>query len=116
MALFKKPDSIEILVDILERERRAVLSGNFEVLERIFPEKARALKALARIETAGNLPYLREMVARNQTLLESAAKGINSVSRLLAEEAEVPDLGAFYDARGRRAEVGHTKTGLERRA
>lgn len=47
MALFKHPDPIEALDDLLDRERVAVLRGDLNTLVRMAPEKERLLSRLA---------------------------------------------------------------------
>ena len=48
MALFDLKDTAGAMHDVLDRERAAILSGRFDTLERLVPEKERLADRLAR--------------------------------------------------------------------
>lgn len=118
MALFKHPDPIEALDDLLDRERVAVLRGDLNTLVRMAPEKERLLSRLAGASgTPGRFARLREKADRNQHLLTAVANGIDQARRRLKRGREAPAPGlSTYSAGGERSAMGQRRSTLEKRA
>lgn len=92
-------DVLAALGAYLERERAALVAGDFEALERLEPEKAALLA-----DAAG--PWPEPIVAatrRNQALLAAAAEGIRAGVVRLAELRQISKGYVTYSADGRRA-------------
>ncbi len=108
MGLFDRRDNAADLSRLLDQERNAILKGDFDTLRRLVSEKARLVALTAKDRPDGDsLMRLRQLAARNHTLLDAAAQGIRSVSGGLGgRSAQSPDLET-YDNQGRR------NTGLE---
>lgn len=92
-------DALAALADCLERERAALLDGDFGTLERIEPEKAALLASVT-----GPWPEpIATATRRNQALLAAAAEGIKAGAMRLAELRQVSAGYVTYSADGRRA-------------
>ena len=82
MALFSLTAAADALDDLLDQERRMILSGQIDGLVRVSGDKDRLL---ARLPGAGDgtevLDRLRAKADRNQKLLAAAARGLKSASR-----------------------------------
>lgn len=109
MALFDIRDAGESLEDLLAREREAITSGRFDVLERLASEKERLVNRIA----AGNRPArnaapetslerLKAMAERNQGLLDAMRAGLRSAQAKLDQLGRVPSALHTYDASGRK--------------
>ncbi len=107
MGLFDRRDCASDLAKLLDRERKAILRGDFNALRRLAPEKERLVMSAARDRPDGDkLLNLKRQAARNHALLEAAAHGIRSVSRSLGEQ-RAPSLELeIYDR------AGHRSTGI----
>ncbi len=102
MGLFERRDSARDLANLLERERKAILRGDFDALRRLTPEKERLItQAAADRPDADRLASLRQMAARNHALLDAAAQGIRSVANDLGGNNASPELET-YDREGQR--------------
>lgn len=92
-------DAFAALADCLERERAALLDGDFGALERIEPEKAALLAGVTG-------PWPEPIVTatrRNQALLAAAAEGVRAGAMRLSELRQVSTGHVTYSADGRRA-------------
>jgi hypothetical protein len=94
---------MNLLEDLLDQTREALLRGDFDALARLAPmvEAAAARPPGADAATASRL---REKAARNGRLLQAAARGVKAARGRLAEITDGPRLST-YDARGRRADL-----------
>ncbi|WP_172297659.1 hypothetical protein [Pseudoruegeria sp. HB172150] len=109
MALFDFREGAETLDEILDRERAAILEGQFDVIERLTPAKERALDRLKRRPPDGvALGQLRGKVERNGRLLEAMRAGLASAQERLKALRERPSALRTYDAKGRRTSLCDT--------
>ncbi len=117
MSFFKPVDAGAALEDLLDRERGAILDGNFEALARLAPEKARIVKGVPELRSRpSQLKILREKAIRNRQLLDAAGKGIRAASRQLRASEGPPAGLQTYDARGMCKRLGPAGGGeLEKR-
>lgn len=116
MALFNFRDAVDSLDDLLDRERSAILDGNFDVLGRILKEKERLVAAVLRPETGHRLGPLKAKADRNQSMLLAAAKGIRTVSDRIANRGRDNPSFKTYDRAGHRHPQPKGGGNLERRA
>lgn len=72
---------IDALDTLLERERTALLAGDFATLTELLPDKEALIEALNAkpTEDLDGVQTLGSKVARNQVLLESAMSGMREV-------------------------------------
>ncbi len=97
-------DPVKVLENLLDSERAALVQGNLEVLDQLTPEKEQligAINDLHVIET-DDLIRVQRKIARNQTLLNSAAEGIRAVADRMSELHRVRRELTTYDALGQR--------------
>ncbi|SDX82650.1 hypothetical protein [Citreimonas salinaria] len=111
-------EALERLKAIVEAEREALLSGDFERLTALLPDKE---QALAEVEGAGSTPdSLRDLhrrVERNQALYDRALAGVRAVIGRIAELGEVKKSIGTYDSAGKRRTIDIPKHAhLEKRA
>lgn len=122
MALFDIRDAGESLEDLLSREREAITSGRFDVLERLASEKERLVNRIA----AGNRPTrnapeatlerLKAMAERNQGLLDAMRAGLRSAQVKLDQLGRAPSALQTYDASGRKILMRDQIQGRDRRS
>ncbi len=106
------------LQDLLERERNALLKGDFEGLSVLLEEKQELARALSSepLEAAEIAP-LRDGLRRNQQLFDQAMAGIRNVAARLGDLNRVRRATDTYDAKGRRQTIdAPAQKRLERRA
>lgn len=115
--MFGAGDLADRFEDLLERERAAILEGNFDFLKRAVAEKERLASALgAAGENVSRLRRLREKAEGNRLLLEAAGRGIRAAAeRLAGLHGPAPSLST-YDSSGRRQTLETTSGKLESRA
>lgn len=105
------------LSELLEKERAAILSGAFDDLTRLAPEKERLLLALPEQDVGtGQLRRISAAVSRNQTLLAAAIEGVRNVTSRLDLVRRSRDGFDAYDQSGGRSRVGAARSGFERKA
>lgn len=110
---------LDELDDLLDAERRALLGGKLDQVDRLFERKGRLVEMLASVDHAEELRLddVRTKLKRNQDLLGSAADGIRSVAQRLATVRRVRESLDTYDERGRRKSVDlKPSSTLEKRA
>jgi hypothetical protein len=116
MALFDRRDTLEVLGDLLDMERRAILAGDIPAFGRMFAEKERLMKAVrAQAIDIASLAGLREKSARNNLMLQAAANGIRSARQRITQKAVGATLRT-YDQSGRKTNLSDTTSSMERRA
>ena len=118
MALFNSANPEEILEDLLDREKEAVLCGNLDALQSLVAEKT---ALITRVRQNGlpesRLEALRKKARRNRTLLEAAQKGIGSVLRQMRTPPGRTRSFQTYDMNGTSRNLENLKrNGLEKRA
>lgn len=116
MSLFSFRDSVDALDDLLNRERQAVLKGDFYILARMLKEKERLLALVGTTEPTHRLQHLRDKADRNQAMLLAASKGIRMVSERLTRRADTLNSFQTYDRSGQRHRQTTSSSKLERRA
>ncbi len=116
MSLFERCRSVDLMADLLARERNAILSGQFSVLVRLLTEKERLAKKLSKSEVdPAVLGDLKTMAMRNETLLGAARYGLERAKARIGALGTVrPDLHT-YDASGCRTSIGKTARQEDRR-
>ncbi|GGX38471.1 hypothetical protein GCM10007385_01640 [Tateyamaria omphalii] len=99
--------ALEELEDLLDAEKAAVLEGKLDDVGRLLDQKTRLLEFVGGSESsnAKTMTKLRNKLERNQSLLESAADGVRSVSRRLSAVRQVRESLETYDSLGRRRNV-----------
>ena len=94
------------VLDVLERERDAILLGEFIVIEQIFQEKEHLVSqidfAAAPRDFSTKVLYVIE---RNQSIIEAAIQGLKSAASQLNAEKKGRNVSSFYTAHGSRAAI-----------
>ena len=117
MALFRSRRVFEQLDDLLERERRAVLAGDFETLRRLIDKKERLIADVSRqAEPSQRMVSLKQKADRNRRLLNAAGDGIRTVSDFLKKLERPDDPLRTYDQSGSVQSHASGRTSTERRA
>ena len=99
---------------LLERERDAILSGLFDELPKLAPEKERLLTALPNQSIAPHqLRSISAAVSRNQTLLAAAIDGVRAVAERIDTLRQSRKGFESYGPSGGRVHVGHAQSGFE---
>ncbi len=114
-----KPKIISQLDDLLEQERNALFQGELDKLVGLIEKKRQLIEALNAfgVSKTDELDLLKGKAARNQELLDSALKGIKSVSTRLATLQKVRQSLDTYDAKGRKQTIqAELPNKLEKRA
>ena len=105
--------------EILEAERKSLLTGDFETLSELVDRKQSAFDALPGLESLPDedAAALRARARANQRLLDGAAAGLTEVKERLRQMRDVQEKLRTYDAQGARTEFVMGRRGkLERRA
>lgn len=117
MALLEMKDAIDRLVDLLDRERRLILSGQLNGLRRLLVEKDRLIATVSQLDSGSDrLQIVRDKSARNQQLLHAAAAGLRSAKEYLDHQGQAGGSLATYDRSGCRTEQRVTQSSFIRRA
>ncbi|MHA6347674.1 flagellar protein FlgN [Roseivivax sp. CAU 1761] len=112
-------DRIAALGALLDRERDALLDGDFDTIERLAAERERLVAALAAAPPAeaGALAPLQARLRRNRDLFEQALAGLRSVGDRLAALRRLREGAETYDDGGARQTLAAPRRQrLERRA
>ena len=116
-------DNFRMLVseldDILDEERRILLSGNLDMMKELVDRKEKVMDQLADAEASDPqmLSSLNDKLKRNQALLDQALEGIRSVAKRLSALRRVRRSLDTYDARGEKKEIDMGKpVTVEKRA
>ena len=106
------------LFELLDRERRSLLSGDLRSVERLAAQKETLIGRLkAGSDNADGLNRLQEDLSRNMILLEGAMTGIRNVSIRLEQLRRARSGLDTYDSSGRKSHVATVSgKGLEKRA
>lgn len=117
MRLFDSFTAWDTLADLFDREREAILTGRFDILERLGAEKERLFRAVQRQSTdQERLAALQEKAARNQELLRAMERGVRSAaSRIEALRKGAGHLNT-YGADGQSHPLNAAERTLHRRA
>ncbi|WP_299349248.1 flagellar biosynthesis protein FlgN [uncultured Shimia sp.] len=100
-------ETLSQMVDLLDKERQAMLKGDLDMLTRLIADKERLLEQLETYQPdqKNDLSALRAQVESNQTLLASTLEGVHSVANRLQVLRHVQRSLETYDSLGRRAVV-----------
>lgn len=112
-------DTISALDELLDAERRALLSGELDKIARLHDRKSALVEDLSKLDLKDQeqLRDLSQKVGRNQELLTSALDGIRAVAKRLAAVRHVRENLETYDERGKKNTVAtNVKKTLEKRA
>ncbi len=109
MGLFDLRDTADSMADLLDRERGAILSGRFDLLERLAPEKERLAAKLNRNRMdPATVSRLRQKAEHNGRLLDAMRVGLKDAGARLNALRQAPEALHTYDASGRRTVIGST--------
>lgn len=115
--MFERRDTLDSLADLLDRERIAVLNGDFSALKRLVHEKERLIGAAQTQKLDGRtLQNLREKSASNNAMLMAATNGIRAARRRLSEQKISAASLQTYDKSGHHVSHSTNEPTLERRA
>lgn len=112
-------DLVSQIDSLLEKEHKALINGELDALVKLLEQKQSLVDALnaAPFSEVDTLQALQAKAIRNQAMLESATRGIKSVSNRLSTLQKVRKSLETYDARGQKQTIrGSQKTTLEKRA
>jgi flagellar biosynthesis/type III secretory pathway chaperone len=110
---------IEALDQLLDRERKALLSGDLEQIGHLMPAKEDLVHRLNDLNThqGEHLALVHEKVTRNQALLGSALDGIRAVANRMADLRKVRAGLEVYDRTGHKTNFStSTLPSVEKRA
>ena len=117
MALFSLTAAADALEDLLDHERRLILSGQIDGLLRASGEKDRLLARLPGAgENAEVLNRLRRKADRNQKLLAAAAQGLKSAARRIEAMKTSTTSLRTYGRDGAAADLTNAPGGFDRQA
>ena len=116
--MHENSDTAAALDDLLDRERQALLRGDLDGLIRLHASKESLLEQLNR--TGGdldNLSAVQKKLHRNQSLVQSALRGVRSAIQKVQQARNNQGQVVTYTESGSRNTVHVTSTGsMERRA
>ncbi|MDQ2093999.1 flagellar biosynthesis protein FlgN [Rhodalgimonas zhirmunskyi] len=111
---------ISALAKLLDRERKALVAGDFDTLVGQLERKQELFNALNSFPDNGpnpGLDTLKSEVERNQVLLNHALEGIRSVTSRMSALHHIRNSLDTYDKTGRRTTIeGARNPNLEKRA
>lgn len=112
-------DTIDSLAEILDQERKSLLNGNLDSINRVSQKKEALIRILNTSELLNQerLVELNGKMKRNQALLSSALDGVKSVAERFADMRQIRESLATYDSNGRRKKITVLqKSSVEKRA
>ena len=102
-------DDITTLERLLEQERVALTDGDFDVLQRLGPDKERLLQLLPQLHgTPARMQAIANQIHRNQALLNAAMRGVKAAKMKILGRKDGDAGSIIY---GRNGEVSHMKSG-----
>lgn len=104
----------ERLAHLLEVEKTALLTGDFDTINAIMPEKE-ALAAEFDSANAADLSALSSALIRNGTLLAAAKDGVSAVLTTLQNQRNARMSLSSYDSKGNATTIAQPERGTERR-
>lgn len=112
-------DLIDELGTLLDRERRALVEGDLELLGRMLAQKQGLIDRINTLDSLerNSLAQVHDKVTRNQELLNSAMEGIRAVANRMADLRRVRHSLETYDQLGHKTRIatqGHYN--VEKRA
>ncbi len=117
MGLFDRAKPTEALKELYERERAAILSGRFDVLERLVAEKERLVMSVVQADRDDPaLHRLKQQAQRNGTLLRAMESGVRAAARRIEEMRTGSAALQTYDSAGQKQAMPTQSGLLHRRA
>ena len=116
----KKSETLSKLSELLEAEKVALMSGDFEKIETAYETKKQLLEAVMEggdIDDVPELNSVRNKIKRNQELFDHALSGIKAVAARINEAHKAAKGVDTYDAKGNKMRIETKARGsLEKRA
>jgi len=100
---------------LLDEERRAILTGDYDALADIALRKRRLLGDHADTSTASVMASIVEKLGRNQELLAHAIDGMRSATGRISAIRQQRDGFQSYGRDGQRSQVGGQTAVIERK-
>jgi len=116
MAMFRIRGVFDAPENLLDKERVAILAGDFDVLRRMMAEKERLIGAAQRATPTESVARLKQMAEHNQNMLRAATQGIRAVTEHLAKAGQPSKPLQTYSRSGQRQAHAARKSSMERRA
>lgn len=116
MQMFRIRGVFDALEDLMDKERRAILDGDFDELRRMMAEKERLISAAKIAPPPQSVARLKAKAERNQNMLRAAAQGIRAVSDHLAKAGQATKPLLTYSRSGQRQAHLARNSSMERRA
>lgn len=107
------------LDELLDRERRALIDGDLELLGRLLGQKEALFARINSLDAVeqSSLQVMQDKISRNQALLKSAMDGVRAVADRMANLRRVRRSLETYDRSGRKTRIGtETRPSVEKRA
>lgn len=107
----------DLILDLLDDERAAILAGAFDRLDRMAARKEALFTRLAEEAVPpSRLARIARSVGRNQRLLAASLAGLREAGARLKVLRSVRDSFSSYDARGTLAVLPQVPPAFERKA
>jgi len=105
------------LLHILEAERQAVISADFEKVRHLEKEKLNyfsqgSLGSVSPVQAAS----IQDALARNQALLQAAIGGVKQARERVSQLQEVSKGLRVYDQNGQLAQINSGNSGVDRQS
>lgn len=117
MKFFDSLRPITALTDLLDKERAALLSGDFRALRKLGGPKESLMKAVARAQPSPKeLDALKKLTERNRRLLVASARGIKSAKNRISNLQLKPATLNTYGPSGGMTQIGGNSLTIKRKA
>ena len=105
------------MLELLAREREAIRTAEYDLLDTLAAEKADRFATLMRDGADSDLlERVQKSLAINQTLLAAAISGVKAAQSRLRDMQNVRQELTVYDRAGQMAPVRTARPGLEKKA
>ncbi|MBE0413771.1 flagellar export chaperone FlgN [Yoonia sp.] len=109
--------AVKQLQEVLEAERKAICSADFDSLADLAQSKAQIFAAFAHSDPdLDQIAKVNRQFAENQTLLAAAIAGVKTARDRIALLQKVRDELGVYDQNGQMANAATPHPGLEKKA
>ncbi len=108
--------NLDDIADLLERERKYLVSGNLSALERLAQQKTELVDGMTPADNvdAAKIEDLREAARRNGELLDAVGRGLKSALRQVSEARNFAS-HSTYGADGSRAVITPRSSKIEQK-
>ena len=104
-------------MDLLQAERAALRTGEFEVLDALLASKTALFARLAQSDAShAELAQIKTRLAENQSLLAAAIRGVEAARERLAALQHVRETLNTYDQQGQMAQVPTARPSMTKKA